>query len=72
MLLPMYAFNKKIKANRKIGHGLLLFVLLFSMYIKPINMLWHGGQDPELAPLQIFLHSLVYHGFHGGGGILKA
>lgn len=50
MLLPMYAFNKKIKANRKIGHGLLLFVLLFSMYIKPINMLWHGGQDPNWLP----------------------
>ncbi len=50
LLLPMYAFNKKIKANRKIGYGLLMFILLFSMYIKPINMLWHGGQDPNWLP----------------------
>lgn len=60
MLLPLYALNKKIKANRKIGYGLMLFVLFFSMYIKPLNMMWHGGQDPNWLPYRYsFLFSFV-------------
>lgn len=60
MLLPMYAFNKKIKANRKIGYGLMLFILIFSMYVKPVNMLWHGGQDPNWLPYRYsFILSFV-------------
>ena len=50
VLACLYFFNTKISANRKIGHGLMLFVMFFSMWIKPLNMMWHGGQDPNWLP----------------------
>ena len=50
VLVPLYFLNKKIKRNRKLGQGLLMFIMLISMYVKPINMMWHGGQDPNWLP----------------------
>ncbi len=50
VLVPLFFLNKKIKTNKKIGNGLLLFVMFMSMYIKPLNMMWHGGQDPNWLP----------------------
>ncbi len=50
VLACLYFFNTKISTNRKIGHGLMLFVMFFSMWIKPLNMMWHGGQDPNWLP----------------------
>ena len=50
LLTPLYILNKKIKPNRKIGYTILLAVFFFSMYIKPIDMLWHGGQVPNWLP----------------------
>ncbi|MBR6394574.1 MAG: YfhO family protein [Ruminococcus sp.] len=50
IMLPLYFMNKKIKLNKKIGNGLMLVIMFMSMYIKPINMLWHGGQDPNWLP----------------------
>ena len=61
VLLPLFFINKKIKVNKKIGYGLLTFILLFSMYVKPINMMWHGGQDPNWLPYRYsFLLSFVF------------
>ena len=60
VLTPLYFFNKNIKRNRKIGYGLLLFIMFFSMWIKPINMMWHGGQDPNWLPYRYsFLVSFI-------------
>ena len=60
VLAPLYFFNKNIKKNRKIGYGLLLFVMFFSMWIKPLNMMWHGGQDPNWLPYRYsFLVSFI-------------
>ncbi len=50
VLLPLFFLNKKIKRNQKIGYSLLLLCLLGSMYIRPIDMLWHGGQTPNWLP----------------------
>ena len=50
IMLPLYFINKRIKLNKKLGYGMLLAVMFFSMYIKPINMMWHGGQDPNWLP----------------------
>ena len=50
VLCILYFFNTKIKINRKIGYGLLMFIMFFSMWIKPLNMMWHGGQDPNWLP----------------------
>ncbi|WP_173385101.1 YfhO family protein [Ruminococcus flavefaciens] len=60
VLIPLFFMNKKIKRNKKVGYGLMVFALLFSMYVKPINMLWHGGQDPNWLPYRYsFLLSFV-------------
>jgi len=60
ILVPLYFFNKNIKRNRKVGYGLLIFILFFSMWIKPFNMMWHGGQDPNWLPYRYsFLVSFV-------------
>lgn len=59
-LLPLFYINKKIKVNQKIGYSLILFVLLFSMYVKPLDMMWHGGQTPNWLPYRYsFLVSFV-------------
>ncbi|MDE6501587.1 MAG: YfhO family protein [Ruminococcus sp.] len=60
-LLPLFFMNKKVKTNRKIGYGLLSLIMIISMYVKPINMLWHGGQDPNWLPYRYsFLLSFVF------------
>lgn len=60
-LLPLFFMNKKIKANRKIGNGLITLIMVISMYVKPINMLWHGGQDPNWLPYRYsFLLSFIF------------
>lgn len=50
LMTPLYILNKKIQSNKKIGYTLLLAVMFFSMYIKPLDMLWHGGQVPNWLP----------------------
>lgn len=50
VLLPLFYMNSKIKLNKKIGYSLVIFLLLFSMYIKPVDMMWHGGQTPNWLP----------------------
>lgn len=50
VLTPLYFMNKKIKSNKKIGNGILLLIMCMCMYIKPLNMMWHGGQDPNWLP----------------------
>lgn len=50
LMTPLFIMNTKIKSNRKIGYSILLAIMFFSMYIKPIDMLWHGGQVPNWLP----------------------
>lgn len=50
VLMPLYFMNKKIKSNKKIGNGIFLIIMFMCMYIKPLNMMWHGGQDPNWLP----------------------
>ena len=59
-LAPLYFMNREIKLRKKIGYGALLFVMFISMYIKPVNMMWHGGQDPNWLPYRYsFLVSFI-------------
>lgn len=60
VLLPLFYMNKKIDFNKKLGYTLLIFVMVFSMYIKPIDMMWHGGQVPNWLPYRYsFILSFV-------------
>lgn len=60
VLLPLFYMNKDIKWNKKIGYSFIVAVMFFSMYIKPADMMWHGGQTPNWLPYRYsFLMSFV-------------
>jgi len=60
VLLPLFFLNSKINIRKKLGHGFLLAVMFFSMYIKPVDMMWHGGQVPNWLPYRYsFIISFV-------------
>ncbi|MGN0669067.1 MAG: YfhO family protein, partial [Oscillospiraceae bacterium] len=46
----IYFMCKKIPVRQKIASGFLLGVMTLCMYIKPVDMLWHGGQVPVWMP----------------------
>ncbi len=47
LLLPLYFVAGKIPVREKIASGVLLLLLFASMYINPLDILWHGGQAPN-------------------------
>lgn len=60
VLIPLFYMNKKIDIKKKAGYTCVGFILFISMFIKPVNMLWHGGQDPNWLPYRYsFLVSFV-------------
>lgn len=46
----IYFITKKIPLRQRVAGGALLGVILLSMYIKPVDMLWHGGAVPVWMP----------------------
>lgn len=46
----IYFITKKIPLRQRIAGGVLFGVILLSMYIKPVDMLWHGGTVPIWMP----------------------
>lgn len=46
----VYFASAKFRARERIAGGALIGVLVLSMYIRPIDMLWHGGQMPNWLP----------------------
>lgn len=52
VLLPIFYLNEKISLNKKIGYTTLLTVLFLCMYIRPIDMVWHGFQMPNWLPFR--------------------
>lgn len=48
----MYFVMRKIPLRRRIAGGFLLGFMALSMYIKPLDMLWHGGQVPVWMPFR--------------------
>lgn len=47
-----YFTMRSIPARRRIAGGFLLGILALSMYIKPVDMFWHGGQVPVWMPFR--------------------
>lgn len=61
VLLPLFYINTKVTKKRKIGYSAVILILLTSMYIKPIDMMWHGGQTPNWLPYRYsFLLSFIF------------
>lgn len=61
----IYFLTGKISLRKRIASGFLLGILALSMYIKPVDMLWHGGQVPVWMPYRysfIFAFLIVMFG----------
>ncbi len=75
LLVPLFFMNDKISVKEKTAKGLLLLVLFISMYIKPIDIVWHGMQVPNWLPYRYsFAFSFVlllmaYRAFENLDGI---
>ena len=50
VLVPCFFFMKKIRGRDRIGAAVILCVMTVSMYIKQVDMVWHGGQLPNWLP----------------------
>ena len=50
LLLPAYFLCKDIRRSERIGYAAVMMLLVFCMYIKPVDMMWHGGQLPNWLP----------------------
>ena len=46
----VYFISRSARARERIAGGALIGVLFLSMYIRPLDMLWHGGQMPNWLP----------------------
>ena len=50
VMLPCFFFMKKIRGRDRIGAAAILAVMTVCMYIKQVDMVWHGGQLPNWLP----------------------
>lgn len=50
LLLPAYFFCGKIRRSERISYAAVMLILVLCMYIRPVDMLWHGGQMPNWLP----------------------
>ncbi len=50
VMAAVYFASRRFSARERISGGILIGVLVLSMYIRPIDMLWHGGQMPNWLP----------------------
>ncbi len=57
LCVPLFFLNQRIPLRKKIGYAFLCVVMFFCMMIRPIDMLWHGGQMPNWLP---FRYSFIY------------
>lgn len=46
----IYFTLKKIPLRQRVSGGVLFGIILLSMYIKPVDMMWHGGRVPVWMP----------------------
>ncbi|MDR1674540.1 MAG: YfhO family protein, partial [Oscillospiraceae bacterium] len=60
ILVPVYFMNRKIESRKKIGNLILMTLLFLFMYIKPVDIVMHGFQQPNWIPFRYsFLFSFV-------------
>ncbi len=50
LLVPLFFMNNKIEIKHKAASGILLFIMLVFMYIRPADIVWHGFQVPNWLP----------------------
>ena len=57
---PLFFMNGRIPLKKKLGYAFLCVVMFFCMMIRPVDMLWHGGQMPNWLPFRYsFMFSFI-------------
>lgn len=46
----VYFLSRRFSARERISGGVLIGALVICMYIRPVDMMWHGGQMPNWLP----------------------
>lgn len=60
ILIPVYFWHKRIPVKQKLGHALLLTVILAAFSVNILNYIWHGFNYPNSLPArQSFLYIFV-------------
>ena len=60
VLAGIYFFSRRIPLSRRLTSAGVLAAIVLSMYVKPLDMLWHGGQVPNWLPYRYsFMISLI-------------
>lgn len=60
LCLPLFFLNRRIPLKKKLGYAFLVVVMFLCMLIRPVDMLWHGGQMPNWLPFRYsFIFSFV-------------
>lgn len=52
LMVPLFFLNSKIEFKQKMGLGIVLTVVLMSMYISTADLAWHGFQVPNWLPFR--------------------
>ncbi len=69
LLLFLFFLNKNIRPKERVLSGLFLLFLIFNMYFNPLNVLWHGLNQPIGFPYRYsYMFSFIvilfsYRGF---------
>lgn len=61
----IYFTQREIHLRQRVSGGVLMGLILLSMYIKPVDMMWHGGRVPVWMPYRyafIFAFLLMMFG----------
>ncbi|MCL2086410.1 MAG: YfhO family protein [Oscillospiraceae bacterium] len=60
IMVGCYFISKKIATRAKVANAFLLMSLAAFMFVRPLDMLWHGGQMPNWLPYRYsFMVSMV-------------
>ena len=50
VFMVIYFLTRKFSARERISGGVIVGILVLCMYIRPVDMMWHGGQMPNWLP----------------------
>ena len=75
LLIPLFFMNRNVFIKKKAGLGILAVLQLICMYIRPVDMVWHGFQIPNWLPFRysfafsFILLLMAYEAFENLDGI---
>ncbi len=52
LLVPLFFMNKNISVKKKVSTGILTVLMIVFMYIRPVDIVWHGFQVPNWLPFR--------------------